>query len=114
MDNLKPHTSLNAIVSTVAQLSPAHLKFLNKSVLSRSLQELELSDQLSELILRIKGEDLAGACGNYLWTCDQLKEEMLFFYREGKYRYSRLEDAITHVYANSAYMEKYLDGLVPA
>ncbi len=112
MDNLQPHTSLNKIVSTVSNLSPGHLKFLNKSMSNRGSSELALSDQLSGLILKIKGDELETACSNYLWTCDQLKEEMLFFYREGKYRYSKLEDAIKHVYSNAEYMEKYLDGLL--
>lgn len=106
------HASLDQLISTVGSLSTAHIKFLNKSILSRSSSELELSNQLSELIIRIKGDELTSACRNYLWTCDQLKEEMLFFYREGRYRYSRLEDAIAHVYSNAAYMEKYLDGLL--
>ena len=112
MEELREYSSLYKLVSTVCDLSPDHAKYLGKSIFDRSVSELELSDHLSDLILKIKDQELASACSNYLWTCDQLKEEMLFFFREGKYRYSKLEDAIEHVYNNAGYMEKYLDGLL--
>lgn len=112
MENLKEYASLYKVISIVCHQSPDHARFLSKSFLGRGPSELELSDHLAELIIKIKGEELAGACSNYLWTCDQLKEEMLFFFREQKYRYSKLEDAIEHVYGNAEYMERYLDGLL--
>ena len=51
----------------------------------------------------IAGEE-ARFAADYRWTCDQLREEELFFHREGRYRLSTFAEANAEVYSDRAYM----------
>jgi 2-polyprenyl-3-methyl-5-hydroxy-6-metoxy-1,4-benzoquinol methylase len=48
----------------------------------------------------------------YKWTCDQLRNEEIFFHREGRYRLSTFAEAWDEVYSNHDYMAPYVDGLL--
>lgn len=48
---------------------------------------------------------------SYAFLLDETENEERFFYLEGHYRYSRLEEVIHKVYDDEAYMTKYMTGL---
>lgn len=49
---------------------------------------------------------------DYQWTCERLREEELHFHRTFAYRLAGRPDAVRAYYADSAYMERYLNGLL--
>ena len=49
---------------------------------------------------------------DYRWTCDRLRDEELFFHREGRYRLSTFAEAMAEVYSDHAYMSRYVNGLL--
>lgn len=49
---------------------------------------------------------------DYVWLCDMILEEELYFRRLGRYRYSTFSDAYTHVYSNDRFMGRYMNGLL--
>ncbi len=101
---------------TVAGLAldawPEHEKFLVRSFRQRSPELLDASEWVSRAILK-----LVDGCGtrfgeNYRWTCDRLREEEIFFHREGRYRISSFAEAYAEVYSDREYMRRYVEGLL--
>ena len=41
---------------------------------------------------------------DYRWTCDRLRDEELYFHRNGRYRLSTFAEANEEVYSNEEYM----------
>ena len=48
---------------------------------------------------------------SYAFLLDETENEERYFYQEGHYRYSKLEEVIHKVYDDEAYMKKYMTGL---
>ena len=48
---------------------------------------------------------------SYAFMLDETENEERYFYQEGHYRYSKLEEVIHKVYDDEAYMKKYMTGL---
>lgn len=100
------------IVRAVLSVWPEHARYAEKSFAARDAAQLATTEILAEAALKLAGDRLEEIARHYRWTCDRLREEELFFHRNGRYRLSTFEEADAEVYSNSAYMEKYVDGLL--
>lgn len=100
------------IATAILDAWPDHQRYLEKSLGARNSEELDTTEILAEAALTLEGERLGQLADNYKWTCDRLRDEELFFHREGRYRLSTFEEADAEVYSNNAYMERYVDGLL--
>ncbi|MBI1406285.1 MAG: methyltransferase domain-containing protein [Caulobacter sp.] len=69
-------------------------------------------ETLAGMIERIAGETLAAVCDDYRWLAGAVLEEELFFRREGRYRLTSFAEAEALVYADAAYMTRYMNGLL--
>lgn len=110
--NFSNYDCLNKIIAYISSLSLTQQKFFKKSLMNRTLNELQLMESLSEMILKIAGNSFETLCKDYLWTCDEITNESIFFIREGRYRFSNLNEVDQFVYSNPNYMSKYLNGLL--
>ena len=100
------------IVTAVLECWPEHEKYLRKGLSIRSPEQLATTETLAEAALVLEGHRLSDLAANYRWTCDRLREEELYFHRNGAYRLSTFEEADREVYSNADYMERYVDGLL--
>jgi len=94
-----------------AQLSafPEHEGFLRRRFAAGAD---DFCESLATIIETIAGEDLARLCEDYRWLAGAVLEEELFFRREGRYRLSSFAEAEALVYADPAYMTRYMNGLL--
>lgn len=104
--------STKAICDAVGQLRPEHTRFLLKGMRSRSPELLKTTERLAMAVLNLCSPDLKSVAQNYLWTCDRLNEEELYFHRHGAYRLKTFDEAFAEVYSDGEYMEKYMSGLL--
>jgi 2-polyprenyl-3-methyl-5-hydroxy-6-metoxy-1,4-benzoquinol methylase len=100
------------ILSAVCDAWPEHRRYAEKSLAARDEAMMATTEVLAEAALILAGDRLGTFAEHYRWTCDRLREEELFFHREGRYRLSSFAEAEAEVYSDPAYMEKYMDGLL--
>jgi len=100
------------VADAVLQIWPEHLRYIRKSLAPRDAAMMRTTETLAEAALALAGPRLGEIAAHYRWTCDRLREEELFFHREGRYRLSTFAEADAEVYSDAAYMEKYMDGLL--
>ena len=100
------------IVGAVLDEWPNHASYLSKSFGARSLEQLAATEEAATATLKLMGDDLSRFARGYRWTCDALREEELFFHRNGRYRLATFAEADAEVYSNHDYMAKYVDGLL--
>ena len=111
-DTLSALPATQAIVAAVLAEWPEHAGFLTKSFAARTDAQLAATEEAATATLKLIGDDPARFARGYRWTCDQLRDEELFFHREGRYRLSTFVEADAEVYSNHDYMTKYVDGLL--
>ena len=74
-----------------------------------SLTHLEwLAGNVAKLIAGAEHDFL----DDYRWLCERQIEEELHFRRTGSYRLQTFAQALEQVYANAAYMKRYMNGLL--
>ncbi|MEL6919560.1 MAG: class I SAM-dependent methyltransferase [Pseudomonadota bacterium] len=113
LDDLKdPWPATCQVIEAVLAVWPDHARYAAKSLTVRDADMMQTTETLAEAALVLAGDRLATIAEHYRWTCDRLREEELFFHREGRYRLSTFAEADAEVYSNAAYMEKYMDGLL--
>lgn len=100
------------IVEAILAEWPNHLRYVAKSLAARDAAMMRTTEMLAEAAVVLAGGRLAEIAVHYRWTCDRLREEELFFHREGHYRLSTFAEADAEVYSDAAYMVKYMDGLL--
>lgn len=100
------------IVEAVTAVWPEHLRYIRKSLSTRDTAMMQTTETLAEAVLLLVGDRMETIADHYRWTCDRLREEELFFHREGRYRLSTFAEADAEVYSDADYMEKYMDGLL--
>jgi ubiquinone/menaquinone biosynthesis C-methylase UbiE len=109
---LADHPSTLAVVNIALATWPEHDKYLFKSFSQRPPQMLEATEEVAAAVLRL----IAGAekrfGEDYRWTCDRLREEEIYFHREGRYRLSTFAEALAEVYSDHEYMRRYMGGLL--
>lgn len=106
----RPNTQ--SVVDAVLQVWPEHAAYLTKSMKPRSPAMLDATETAAAAVARLTQGWEAKAAEDYRWTCDRLREEELFFHREGRYRLSTFADAMAEVYSNHDYMARYVNGLL--
>lgn len=105
-----PETS--DVIDTVVDLWPEHVPYLLKSFEPRSPAILAATEIAAAAARRLMQGDDARFAADYRWTCNQLRDEELFFHREGRYRLSTFAEADAEVYSNHDYMGRYVNGLL--
>lgn len=106
------HPSLRSIVDAMLAVWPEHAAFLGRSLPAGDADALAHAERVAATLDRLIGDRRAEVCGDYRWTCERLLEEELHFRRHGAYRLSRFADAEREVYANPAFMARYVNGLL--
>ncbi|MBN9669878.1 class I SAM-dependent methyltransferase [Roseibium aggregatum] len=109
---LDPFPATKEIAGAVLRAWPEHNDFILKSMSERSPELMQTTETLASAALLLAGSKIDRIATHYRWTCDRLRDEELFFHREGRYRLSTFAEANEEVYSNAAYMEKYMDGLL--
>ena len=101
-----------AIVEAVLATWPDHAAYLLKSFQSRSPAIMAASEAAAGAARKLMAGDEARFADDYRWTCDKLRDEELYFHREGRYRLSTFAEALAEVYSDHAYMGRYVNGLL--
>lgn len=109
---LEPWPATLGVVETVLAEWPEHSAYLVKSILARSPAIMAATEAASTASRRLMAGEEARFAADYRWTCDQLRSEELFFHREGRYRLSTFAEALAEVYSDTAYMDRYVKGLL--
>ena len=100
------------IVQAVSTQWPDHGRYIKKTLSQRDSALMATTEGLAQAIVLLVGDKLPKIAEHYHWTCDRLREEELYFHRQGHYRLSTFAEADAEVYSDAAYMEKYMDGLL--
>lgn len=106
----RPQT--RAVIESVLEVWPEHAGYLQKSLQARTQPMMEATEAAAGAVVRLTRGIEHQVASDYRWTCDRLREEELFFHREGRYRLSTFEAAMAEVYSNHAYMARYVNGLL--
>jgi len=101
-----------AVVESVLAVWPEHAAYLLKGFQARSPELLAATEAASTAARKLMGGDEARFAADYRWTCDHLRDEELFFHREGRYRLSTFAEALAEVYSDHEYMGHYVNGLL--
>ena len=105
-----PHTA--AVVEAVLEAWPEHAGYLLGSFQARSASMAQAAEAAAAAARRLMDGGEARFAADYRWTCDRLREEELYFHREGRYRLSTFAEAAAEVYSDPAYMGRYVNGLL--
>lgn len=106
----RPET--RAVVEALLEVWPDHAAYLLKSFKPRTSQMLDATEAAAAAARKLMAGGEARFAADYKWTCDQLRDEELFFHREGRYRLSTFAEADAEVYSNHDYMGRYVNGLL--
>ncbi|MBV8594028.1 MAG: class I SAM-dependent methyltransferase [Caulobacteraceae bacterium] len=109
---LKPFPASLAVVEAIVEGWPEHAAYLLKSFEARSPEVLRASETVALAVVRLMDGGAPRFAADYRWLCDRLREEELFFHREGRYRLSTFQQALNEVYRNAPYMERYVNGML--
>ena len=100
------------VVEAVLEAWPEHAAYLIKSFEPRSPEMMQATEAASGAIRRLIAAEERTFAEDYRWTCDRLRDEELFFHREGRYRLSTFAEANAEVYSDATYMGRYVNGLL--
>jgi 2-polyprenyl-3-methyl-5-hydroxy-6-metoxy-1,4-benzoquinol methylase len=105
---------LQKIVESIAEKNIRHSKSLSKYITSwdesyRNTVGIFLEGYCK--FLEYMGIDLDFAVDAYLFLVEEVVAHQLEFERTGCYKYKTFQEVNQHVYADSAYMKKYMIGL---
>jgi FkbH-like protein len=109
---LVDHPCALAVAKVALAAWPEHIDYLLKSFRQRSSEMLDASEAVAAAVRKLMDGDDPRYGEDYRWTCDRLREEELYFHREGRYRLSTFADAVAEVYSNEVYMRRYMRGLL--
>jgi len=104
------------LVKLVIDRWPDHAGYLAKSFQGRDPAVTAVSDELAGIVLTL-GAHMEGGVGrlidDYRFLCEEIVlPEQLHFRRYRRYRLSSFEDAERECYANAAFMDRYMNGLL--
>jgi SAM-dependent methyltransferase len=108
--------NLDALMARVVARWPEHAGYVAKSLDGREPAVAAMSDELASIVLTL-GAGVEGGVesliDDYRFLCEAIAlPEELHFRRHGTYRLSRFADAERECYANAAYMNRYMNGLL--
>jgi 2-polyprenyl-3-methyl-5-hydroxy-6-metoxy-1,4-benzoquinol methylase len=111
-DALAAYPELRAVTAAVLADWPGHAGYLLKSFAARPAAMMAASEAAAAAARKLMAGDEARFAADYRWTCDRLRDEELFFHREGRYRLSTFAEALAEVYSDHDYMGQYVNGLL--
>ena len=95
---------------------PEHKKFLSNSFSGRDGELLKTCEMIAALVVKIASHvdgGLPQLCADYHFLCEDIVlPEEEFFRRNNRYRITKFEEALREVYNNSAFMSRYMNGLL--
>lgn len=100
------------IIGHVLHAWPDHAAYLLKSLDARTPEIDATVERASIATERLIAGREATVAADYRWTCDQLRDEELFFHREGRYRRNTFAAALADIYSDTEYMQHYVNGLL--
>ncbi|TAJ70616.1 MAG: methyltransferase domain-containing protein [Phenylobacterium sp.] len=106
------YPATTAIIETVLKVWPEHAAYLLKSFAPRTPAMLKATEAAAAASAKLMAGQEETVAADYRWTCDRLRDEELFFHREGRYRLSTFAEANAEVYSDHAYMGRYVNGLL--
>jgi 2-polyprenyl-3-methyl-5-hydroxy-6-metoxy-1,4-benzoquinol methylase len=106
----RPET--HAVIEAVLAVWPEHAAYLLKNFLLRTPAMLDATEGAAKASRKLMAGDEGRFAADYRWTCDRLRDEEIFFHREGRYRLSTFVEANAEVYSNHDYMGRYVNGLL--
>jgi 2-polyprenyl-3-methyl-5-hydroxy-6-metoxy-1,4-benzoquinol methylase len=106
------HPATTAIIETVLKVWPEHAAYLLKSFSPRTSAMMQATEAAAAAAAKLMAGQEETVAADYRWTCDRLRDEELFFHREGRYRLSTFAEAGAEVYSDHAYMSRYVNGLL--
>lgn len=109
---LRPWPESLGVAEAVLTQWPEHAAYLVKSMQARSPAIMAATEVASGAARRLMAGEEARFAADYRWTCDRLRDEELFFHREGRYRLSTFGEALAEVYSDADYMDHYVKGLL--
>jgi SAM-dependent methyltransferase len=109
---LESYPETAALVRSVLDAWPEHADYLPRGMTARTPSQLATTERAAAATRRLIDGRAAEFAQGYRWTCDRLREEELFFHREGRYRLSTFAEANAEVYSNPEYMTPYVNGLL--
>ncbi len=101
-----------AIAEAVLDVWPGHASYLLKGMQARSDAILRATEVAAAASRRLMAGEEPRFAADYRWTCDRLRDEELFFHREGRYRLGSFSEAWREVYSDHQYMARYVNGLL--
>jgi 2-polyprenyl-3-methyl-5-hydroxy-6-metoxy-1,4-benzoquinol methylase len=100
------------VVDALLATWPEHAAYLLKSFTPRTPAMLDATEAAAGAARKLIAGQEATFAADYRWTCDRLRDEELFFHREGHYRLSTFAEANAEVYSDHDYMGRYVNGLL--
>jgi 2-polyprenyl-3-methyl-5-hydroxy-6-metoxy-1,4-benzoquinol methylase len=101
-----------SLATTVLVDWPEHAAYLRKSFQARPPTMMRATEKAASAIVKLIDGRAREFAADYHWTCDRLREEELFFHREGRYRLQTFAQALAEVYSDADYMRRYVNGLL--
>lgn len=108
----RSYPALSRLMELQYSCTPGHFSYLEKRLSGADGAEFSVLEGLAEQITILGGDRLAEICSNYDFICKIVREEEIYFRRNGKYRLDNFADANRLVYSDPVYMGKYMDGLL--
>ncbi len=104
--------NLAYLVAVQLSVFPEHEEYLTRRFENSPDEELEIAEDLALKARQIVGDRLESVCESYKWLSGAIIDEEFYFRRNGKYRLSSFEEAYNQIYANEAYMTRYVEGIL--
>lgn len=104
--------NLAYLVNVQLSVFPEHEEYLARRFESSPEDDLAIAEDLALKARQIVGDRLEIVCESYKWLSGAIIEEEFYFRRNGKYRLSSFEEAYNQIYANEAYMTRYVEGIL--
>jgi ubiquinone/menaquinone biosynthesis C-methylase UbiE len=108
----RDYPSLSRLIGIVLAAWPEHRAYLHNSLSLRTEPLMRTSDRLAEAVLSLAAPDEEGHAADYRWLCGQIMEEELYFRKHKSYRFKTFAETYEHVYSNTAFMRRYMNGLL--
>jgi 2-polyprenyl-3-methyl-5-hydroxy-6-metoxy-1,4-benzoquinol methylase len=105
-----PH--LAKLLGEQLAIAPRHELFLIRRFHGTDVKQLQLCEELSAQIIKIADGELEDFLKAYDFVWDNQWREWIYFRRFNQYRVKSLSEAIDKFYSNSAFMRRYMRGLL--
>ncbi|MFD0680775.1 MULTISPECIES: class I SAM-dependent methyltransferase [unclassified Paenibacillus] len=105
---------LDQLIQEVSAINPLQKKSLDQYFTQLSSEEKQgMNNFADDYISYLKKNNytIGEIAQNYSWMCKEVLREQIYFKRNGRYRFDKLEDTYKNVYSNEGYMEKYMIGV---